>query len=388
MIPPIAVPFTPGHIAVGVLRSFSAQGSRFSSELASSLGWPQASLFSSGRSGLAYALQECSTSVRREVIVPTYTCWSVAAAVARAGLEMRVVDVDPDHLDWDPGDLGRAVNARTCAVVRPHLLGRTHGFERTIRCVRRLDESIRVIADCAQGWPDQEERKADACLMSFGRGKPLPLGGGGALLTNEAGSQESVGSEGGSGGWASAMVFAATSALGRGISFRLAERVPGLGIGMTVFEPDFAMKRGMHGWQRALGSKSLMTINQYEQRRRRNAQNLRRALEEAGRQWRMPCALQGSAPLRLGVLAASERARDAAVAGFRERGIGASRLYPGTLLEISDRRCWIVNREETQRGAIELRRRLFTLPCFPGLREEDLSDIHRAMQIVMRNHGS
>ena len=72
------------------------------------LGARYAFFASSGRAALAVllaALREGSD--RREVVMPAYTCFSVPSAVARAGLTIRLCDVDPKTLDLDQNALAR-----------------------------------------------------------------------------------------------------------------------------------------------------------------------------------------------------------------------------------------------------------------------------------------
>ena len=57
-------------------------------------------LVSSGRAALTILLEALRRrSERREVVIPAYTCFSVASAIARAGLTIRLCDVDPVTLD-------------------------------------------------------------------------------------------------------------------------------------------------------------------------------------------------------------------------------------------------------------------------------------------------
>src|SRR3972149_6052762 len=63
---------------------------------------------SSGRAALTIVLRALQRlSDRREVIIPAYTCFSVPSAVARAGLTIRLCDVDPKTLDMNHNALAR-----------------------------------------------------------------------------------------------------------------------------------------------------------------------------------------------------------------------------------------------------------------------------------------
>jgi dTDP-4-amino-4,6-dideoxygalactose transaminase len=56
------------------------------------------------------------------VIVPAYTCYSVPAAIERAGLKPRLCDIDPATLAWTTG-LGHCDFSRTLAVISANLYG-------------------------------------------------------------------------------------------------------------------------------------------------------------------------------------------------------------------------------------------------------------------------
>jgi perosamine synthetase len=55
---------------------------------------------SSGRAGMTLLLETLrelqGDPQRTEVIIPGYTCFSVPASIERAGLRVRVCDIDPD----------------------------------------------------------------------------------------------------------------------------------------------------------------------------------------------------------------------------------------------------------------------------------------------------
>src|SRR5256885_9780655 len=52
-------------------------------------------------------------SPRREVVIPAYTCFSVPSAIVRAGLGIRLCDVDPETFDFDHDLLARTVDSNT-----------------------------------------------------------------------------------------------------------------------------------------------------------------------------------------------------------------------------------------------------------------------------------
>src|SRR5262249_30572436 len=154
-------------------------------------------------------LRRAASPGRDEVLVPAYTCWTVPASVVRAGLRVRLVDVDPVSLDLDPAALAAAPTGRLASVIATHLFARTSDVAAVAMALAARDPGVRIVEDAAQAWPASGGHSAWPVVLSFGRGKALPLGGGGALLASigEGGSMQVTDPE--AGGWSEAIAFLA-----------------------------------------------------------------------------------------------------------------------------------------------------------------------------------
>lgn len=126
-----------------------------------------------------------------EAILPAMTFFGTAEGIARAGLEIRLVDVSPDTWLLDPKKLEEAMSPRTKLIVPVHLYGQMAPmdvigqFADAHRC--------RVLEDAAQAhgarWLNEPVgRWADLATYSFYPGKNLgAFGDAGAILSrNEA----------------------------------------------------------------------------------------------------------------------------------------------------------------------------------------------------------
>ena len=83
-------------------------------------------LTSTGRAGMTLllrALRRLAPAGRDEVVVPSYTCYSVAASAVKAGLKLRIVDIDPETLDFDRQALADTDLRRVLAIVATNLYG-------------------------------------------------------------------------------------------------------------------------------------------------------------------------------------------------------------------------------------------------------------------------
>ncbi len=119
------------------------------------------------------------------VIVPAYTCPQLLAAIEAMGERLHPVDIDPETGTFAPEALAHALGAPRKAIVLTHLFGRACDREGVIAIARQ--RGIAVIEDSALLVdPSAPVEGSAARVFSFGRGKPLAFGGGGALLLFDA----------------------------------------------------------------------------------------------------------------------------------------------------------------------------------------------------------
>ena len=72
---------------------------------------------------LLNAMRRISSEERNEVVLPAYTCYSVAAATVRAGFKIRLVDTDATSLDCNLEELGNIESKRVIAALGCNLFG-------------------------------------------------------------------------------------------------------------------------------------------------------------------------------------------------------------------------------------------------------------------------
>lgn len=145
-------------------------------------------LTDSGTTALALALQLASRLVvSPRVALPAYCCPDVATAAIANDMPIVLYDVHPHtlHPDWD--------SVLTCLEQGATILVVTHLFGRLVDvpAAQSLAERFGavVVEDAAQGaggtWNGRPAASlAPLSIMSFGRGKGINAGGGGALLVD------------------------------------------------------------------------------------------------------------------------------------------------------------------------------------------------------------
>ncbi|MGA7304154.1 MAG: dTDP-4-amino-4,6-dideoxygalactose transaminase [Rhodothermales bacterium] len=123
-----------------------------------------------------------------EVIMPSFTFVSTANAFVLRGARPVFVDIRPDTLNLDEGQVEMAITPRTKAIVPVHYAGIPCDMDALMSIAER--HGLLVIADAAQALGSTYKGR-DACslghlaALSFHETKNIISGEGGALLVND-----------------------------------------------------------------------------------------------------------------------------------------------------------------------------------------------------------
>lgn len=324
-------------------------------------------LYTSGTAALAQAIARCaarSAARTPEVIVPAYGCPDLVAACLHAAVHPRLVDVAPSRWSYDLNALQSNLSSNTAAIVAVNLLGLGDGSADLIRLCK--DRHIPLIQDSAQYLPREPiDWPGDYVVLSFGRGKPMNLLHGGALIA-PAGNNDSPSVR--PAHYARRDRLAATRAaavafnvLTRPTVYRLLSALPGTGLGDVTYKPlDEAVPLTEKAWKQ-VG----IAFELYRQEPSYRRDIWASAVEEWSQLGIVALDCPGSPlpaePLRLALLAPDRTARDLLVNRFNRKGLGASRFYNNDLPTAAG----IPDAVRTQGpfpNASTLAGRLFTLP--------------------------
>ncbi|HKC81973.1 MAG TPA: DegT/DnrJ/EryC1/StrS family aminotransferase [Gemmatimonadaceae bacterium] len=330
-------------------------------------------LTESGTAALVLALRMC---VPRggTVAYPGYGCIDLSAAAIRAGVRVRLYDLDPVTLSPDLASLSRTIKRGVDAIVVAHF----YGYPADVRGVRELaaNAGVPVIEDAAQAAGGTLDgillgAHADISILSFGRGKGTTAGSGGALLLRGKASANRVGQNGfhldqmQQGGYELA-ALGAQWLLARPSLYRVPASIPGLRLGEMVYKPA-AEPRSMSRVSASVLSGALRLEGAEVGRRRTNAKRLIESVGEGSRL--IPVhAISGGEPgyLRLALL---DRAGDTVA----RESLGAVRGYPMTLDQHVQLQPLLVSNERAGSGSVQLRDRLFTVPTHSRVRDVDIA---------------
>lgn len=342
-------------------------------------------LVSSGKAALTTILRAIKKqSSRTTVVVPAYTCFSVPSAVLKAGLKVALCDVNPETLDYEIDQLDSRVTSDTLAVVAPHLLGRPADIS-GIQAVAEAKGAI-VIEDAAQALGGRDGTRllgsqTHVGFFSLGRGKNVSAGSAGIIVTNN----DAVGSavqqiyrelpqESSSSATATFVSVLATTLMTHPSVYWFPAGLPFLGLGETVFYPDFPVQR-LHPMKVALLTSWKSRLERSNTIRADVAQRWIRGLA-------LPIVATGTGQkipwLRLPVLTSTPEDKRSVCRSAQEQGLGISPLYPAPISDIPELRSQFVRQDFP--GARTLAECLVTLPTHGYVSDRDIERTASALK--------
>jgi perosamine synthetase len=341
-----------------------------------------------GRAGLVLilrALARLAPASRTEVIIPSYTCYTVAASVVVAGLRPRVVDIDPETLDFDPAALERTDFSRALAIVPTNLFGLPGNLPYLAALARA--HGVRLVDDAAQAMGAAMEGRAsgtwgDAGLYSLDKGKNITAIEGGLAVTADGEVAAAMAEE------ARALVaqrpgvvvrdavkLVAYAVLLRPWLYWIPNGIPQLQLGTTAYTPHIAAER----YNRVLAAMGVIMLDYLDALnagRREVASRLTATVTGAPGLTTVR-VLPSAEPvyLRYPLLARDEAQRDGLRATLLGRGIGATGSYPTSIVDIPElAELMAPYRNQCPRGR-DVASRILTLPTHAYVSAADIETI-------------
>lgn len=353
--------------------------------------------FGSGTQSLAVALMAARhglQSDRPEAIIPAYGCPDLVAVCEFAGVRAVLVDTARGRWGYDLAALRSACGARTVAIVAVNLCG-TGDQIGAVREIARC-HGVPVIQDSAQYLPTapQPTWHGDYVVLSFGRGKPLNLLGGGALLLPEGSEFSDAAVAPRPRSLRDRMLrMAKTSAAAR-LAFNsithpslygIAAALPGLGLGQTRYSPLTGIQQDDGLLQRRFAAE----LPVFQSRSGYSLAPWRECLSEwqrLGVTELRAADSEGEAPgpkLRLPLLAPDRERRDRIVQRLDRAGLGASPFYAVALNRVAGVPSYIADTGPFP-NADDLSGRLFTLPTHSAVEPRHVEDADRIVRALLQ----
>jgi len=374
----------------------------FRGQLTDRFGLAGCEFVSSGRAGMTLLLQTLyefrGEPERNEVLIPGYTCFSVPASIERAGLRVRVCDIDPRTLDYDAARLADVDFSRVLAVVSANLYGMPNDLDAIEAVARRhgvymVDDAAQALRASCAGRP--VGTFGDVGLFSLDKGKNITSMQGGILITRHAEIAAALRrrvaalpAPGVAGTLTQVIKLFAYAMLLPPSRYGITQRLPFLGLGRTPYQAPSPLTR----YSPALGAFAALLYGRLDElgaERRTNARRMAAAVAGIAGIQPMTLVLETEPVfVRFPVLAADPQSRQALLDALDAAGIGATGSYPAAVVDIPELRGRLDPRDLDCPGARMVAARIVTLPTHPFVQPTDIEAIAAACRTVGAGYSS
>lgn len=161
---------------------------QFESQFAERVGRKYGIAVSNGSVALDAAVAALGIGKGDEVILPTFTIISCAAAIVRAGAVPVVVDCDPDTWNMDVSQIETQITSKTKAIMVVHIYGLPTDMEPVLALADKY--GLKIIEDAAEMHGQTYNGRfcgsfGDISTFSFYPNKHITTGEGGLLVTDD-----------------------------------------------------------------------------------------------------------------------------------------------------------------------------------------------------------
>ena len=348
-------------------------------------------LINSGRAAFAAILMALKQGDDRdEVIIPSYTCFSVPAAIVRTGLKIGLCDIKLETLDFDYEQLEECITKRTLAIVPCHLFGLVCDMKRIMEIAK--GKKVWVIEDAAQAMGARLGEEyvgtiGDTGFFSLGRGKPMTTMGGGVIVTNNDNLYDKISSQIDILTQHSALITQNIKPFVQSLMYSIflrprlywiPDRLPFLHLGETVYDPDFDIGH----FTKIQAQQGLFALKRLKEE---NAVRYRTGMEYSkncggGIGIISPKILDSSFPiyLRYPIFLKDKGQRDKMYQDVKNRGLGGHFMYPSSIGEITGIGPHLNSKRNYEKGKW-VAERLLTLPTHAFLRKKDIEEIEKLL---------
>ncbi|MGD1897590.1 MAG: DegT/DnrJ/EryC1/StrS family aminotransferase [Phormidesmis sp.] len=142
-----------------------------------------------GSAALEVAVAALDIGAGDEVILPTFTIISCAAAIVRAGATPVVIDADSETWNMDVSQIESAITPRTKAIMVVHIYGLPVDMDAVVAIANKYQ--LAIIEDAAEAHGQNYHQRpcgsfGDISTFSFYANKHVTTGEGGMLLTDDS----------------------------------------------------------------------------------------------------------------------------------------------------------------------------------------------------------
>lgn len=314
---------------------------------------PHAIACASGSDALLLPLMAHDIGAGDEVLVPSFTFYATAGAVARLGATPVFVDSD-ETCNMSLADFERKITPKTKAVIPVHLFGQMADMEAVLKIARA--RNLVVIEDCAQSIGAEFRGKQAGAWGDYGAFSFYPT--------------KNLGAVGDAG-----MVSAADDR-----KAELMNMVRVHGSKQRYFHELIGTNSRLDSIQAAVLRVKLRHLKSYEQGRERVASLYTKLLRQAGLEEKLTLPVQ--APDRKHVwnqYTVRAQRRDALRAHLAGKGIGSEIYYPLAMHKQAAFRKFLPGSSISLPVCEALEREVLSLPMYPELADEQVERVVGAL---------
>lgn len=182
-----ALKYVTNCIKTGWISSAGSYLNEFEEKFAKFLGVKQAITTTNGTTALHLALLALGIKKGDEVILPSHTMMSSAAAIVYTGATPVLVDVEPDTWNMDIRQIEEKINKRTKVIMPVHIYGHPVDMDPVVTLAKKYH--LYIVEDAAESIGAEYKGKltgtiGDIGCFSFYANKIITTGEGGMVATN------------------------------------------------------------------------------------------------------------------------------------------------------------------------------------------------------------
>jgi perosamine synthetase len=160
----------------------------FEKKWAETIGTKRALATTNGTGAMIASLTQLNVGCGDEVIIPPYTFIATLAAVLATGAMPVFADIDPETFQIDPKKIEAKITPRTRAILPVHICGLPADMVRIMQIAKK--HNLVVVEDACQAWLAEINHQkvgtfGNTGCFSFQNSKNIPIGEGGAIVSND-----------------------------------------------------------------------------------------------------------------------------------------------------------------------------------------------------------
>ncbi len=347
-------------------------------------------LMSSGRAAMAMLFkilkQKNTDPLRCEIILPSYTCYSVPAAAEIAGLKVRICDIDPTTLSYDLEQFKSIDFSRVLCVVTANLYGYPDDLPQ-IESIAR-ENGCYLLDDAAQSMNAKIENQysgtfGDIGLYSLDKGKNITSMQGGIIVTNNdelaldietyinnlpvATFKQQIND---------AIKLCIYSILLKPYLYWIPANIPALGLGKTIYTTDYLFCQYSRSMS-ALAIRLFKRIDKISRQRKDSYNEIYNSLNKIQGIDFIKYTNKISDPvfLRTPVLINDVKMRNNIISELNKNGIGATVSYPESIANLDQLKSYSIIHNNISSAGEYVANHIITLPGISYLNSNDINKI-------------